>query len=402
MKRLYEQLIFQHFRENRQMLFFMGPRQVGKTTVMKAYGVDHPPTCYLNWDNADHRLIILEGPSAVAQHAQIENLQTAPLLLQFDEIHKYSHWKDFLKGFFDTYSPFCSILVTGSARLDIFQKGGDSLMGRYFPYHFYPLTIAELLRQEIREEEIAPPQQLDQESIAALWHFGGFPEPFFKRDNRFSQRWKKLRQKQLLEEDIRDLTKVEHIEKVELLAELVKHQAGQLVSIHSLAKKLRASDHSVRNWIGILRNLYFCFAIPPYATSLPRALTKEPKYYLWDWSLVADPGARLENLVAVHLRKAIHFWNDHGLGAYELFFLRDREKREVDFLVTREGKPWFLVEVKKSPNKGISPYLHYFSSHLEVQHAFQVVWDLPYVDCDCFADTRPLIVPATTFLSQLI
>ena len=129
---------------------------------------------------------------------------------------------------------------------------------------------------------------------------------------------------------------------------------------------------------------------------------KQPKVYLWDWALISEVGARNENVVASHLLKAVHLWQDCGLGNYDLHFIRDKEKREVDFLVTKDEKPWFLVEVKSGNNQPISKHLHYFQQQLDVPHAFQVVFDMPYEDIDCFEYTTPIKVPAMTFLSQLV
>ena len=129
---------------------------------------------------------------------------------------------------------------------------------------------------------------------------------------------------------------------------------------------------------------------------------KESKYYLWDWAQCSDIGARNENFIASHLLKAVHYWSDTGAGDYGLFFLRDKEKREVDFLVSRDGEPWFIVEVKSSMHQPLSPALELFANQLKVVHVFQVAVDGEYVDKNVFDLKRPVIVPAKTFLSQLI
>jgi hypothetical protein len=175
-----------------------------------------------------------------------------------------------------------------------------------------------------------------------------------------------------------------------------------LTNYSELAKKIHVSSETVRRWIETLKALYYCFSIQPWTTNISKSLLKEPKIFLWDWSLAEDKGQRLENFVASHLLKAVHFWTDRGFGDYELYFLRDKEQREVDFLVTKDKKPWFLVEVKSSSHQGISKSLYYFQEQTGAPHAFQVAFDLPYVQKDCFSHKKPLIVPATTLLSQLI
>ena len=160
--------------------------------------------------------------------------------------------------------------------------------------------------------------------------------------------------------------------------------------------------HTIRSWIETLCSLYYCYELRPWSKNIARALIKEPKYFLWDWAQVSDMGARAENFVASHLLKAVHFWTDAGFGRYDLYYIRDKDQREVDFLVTHQDEPWFLVEVKMSDNKGIAPALSYFQKATGAKHAFQVVLDLPWVNRNCFEENRPVIVPARTFLSQLV
>lgn len=165
---------------------------------------------------------------------------------------------------------------------------------------------------------------------------------------------------------------------------------------------INVSSPTIRRWLNCLEAFYYCFSIHPWTKNVKRSLRKEPKYYLWDWSLIEDPGARVENFVASHLLKAVHFWTDYGFGEFELHFLRDKEKNEVDFLVTKNKAPWFLVEVKISKNSGISKSLYTFQKQTGAKHAFQVIIDMDYIQKDCFAYRNPIIVPAMTFLSQLI
>lgn len=402
MKRLYEQLLEYHLKNDRQMIFLSGPRQVGKTTTSLVASSESPKHFYFNWDNEDHRALILEGPEAVAQKCRLHELSDVLPILVFDEIHKYRNWKRFLKGFFDTYEKKCRILVTGSARLDIYKKGGDSLMGRYFLYRLHPLSLREIVHPEGWGREISEPCAIPNEDYEALLKYGGFPEPYLKRNPTFFNHWKRLRSEQLFREDIRDLSHVQELGQIQLLAEILREEASHALNASSLASKVKVSSPTLQRWMELLKNLYFCFTIQPWSKNLSRSLIKEPKIYLWNWALVEDLGARVENLIASHLYKAVQFWTDQGLGEYDLYYLRDKEKREVDFLVTKNRKPWFLVEAKASGDQGISRWLYYFQEKLKVPHAFQVGWDLPYVAKDCFALKEPVIVPARTFLSQLV
>jgi len=402
MRRVYETLLEEHLSRHRQMIFLSGPRQVGKTTTRLETSAESPLHSYFNWDNEDHRALIIEGPQAIARKARLDEVQKTLPVLVFDEIHKYRNWKRFLKGFFDTYEKKCRVLVTGSARLDVYKQGGDSLMGRYFLYRLHPLSIREIADPQIPSQEIQQPVEIRKADYEALLTFGGFPEPYLKRSQTFFNHWKRLRIKQLFREDLRDLSRVQEIGQMQLLAELLQEEASHSLNHSTLAGKIKVSTPTLQRWMELLKNLYFCFTIQPWSKNLSRSLIKEPKIYLWNWALIEDHGARLENLVASHLYKAIQFWTDRGFGDYGLYYLRDKEKREVDFLVTKNRKPWFLVEVKSSGEKGISRWLYYYQEKLKVSHAFQIGFDLPYVDQDCFKKNDPVRVPAKTFLSQLI
>ena len=399
MKRAYEALLEEHLSTNRQMAMLCGPRQVGKTTTSRASAGEHR---YFTWDRLTDKRLITKGADAVLQELSLDDLDDRRLInVVFDEIHKYSKWRAFLKGFFDVAEKRVRLIVTGSARLGFFRRGGDSLMGRYFLYRMHPLSIGELLRAGVRETELSNPVAPPKDALPQLLRFGGFPEPFLKNSDRFYNRWRRLRSELLFREDLRDLTLVQEVGQVQLLAQMLAAQAGQLVNYSSLANDLNVSVGTVKRWIAMLQALFHCFTLRPWFRNVPKSLRKQPKVFLWDWSLVADKGARNENLVASHLLKAVHWWTDIGLGSYALYYLRDKQKREVDFLVVREGEPWFLVEVKSAEGRRLNPALEYFQEKTGAQHAFQVAADLDFVERDCFSEHRPIRVPAETLLSQL-
>ncbi len=398
MKRIYERILKDHFKHNNQIAFVVGPRQVGKTTTSRQLRGGH---YYFNWDNLDDRELILKGPKEIAAVCSLNLLTKSKSLIIFDEIHKFSKWKVYLKGFYDTYKDGCNIIVTGSSRMDAYRRGGDSLMGRYFTYRMHPVSLRETLEKYyLIDKEYAPPVKTSDDVFKTLLEFGGYPEPFLKGKQAFYRKWIRLRLDQLFKEDIRDLSRVQEIDQLEILGRLLIEQSGQLTNYTSLSKKVRVSVDTIRRWIEILSSLYFCYKIKPWSKNVSRSLIKEPKIYLWDWSLCTDRGARHENFIASHLLKSIHLWNDTGMGDYDLYFLRDKEKKEVDFLITRNKQPWTMIEVKSS-DTGLSNSLKHFQNQLGVPHCFQVVIELPYVARDCFSLTGINIVPAKTFLSQL-
>jgi predicted AAA+ superfamily ATPase len=235
-----------------------------------------------------------------------------------------------------------------------------------------------------------------------LWEHGGYPEPFLKRDARFSLRWHRLRRQQLVGGDLRDLTQIQQMDQLAHLVGLLYERSGQQLIYSTLAGEVRVSVDTIRRWVDTLANLHHGFLLRPWFQNVSRSLRKEPKWYLRDWAEVEDPGQRAETFVACHLLKAVDGWNDLGLGTFQLAYLRDKEKREVDFVVVKNGKPWFLVEVKSSEGS-LSPALIHYQEHLKVPHAFQIVLHADYVDADPFVKAgSPLIVPARTLLSQLL
>ena len=397
-KRVYDTILAEHLRCHRQMAFVTGPRQVGKTTTCRALSEG-----YLDWDNSDDRRVLLRGPSAVAERLHLERMRDTPPVAAFDELHKFRGWKSFLKGFFDTYADQVRALVTGSSRMDLYRRGGDSLMGRYFLYRMHPFTVAEAVSRELPDPRriIRRPRRLAETEFQSLWEHGGFPEPFIKRDSTFTRRWNALRGRQLLREDIRDLTRIQELGQMEALADLLLQRSGDQIVYSNLAGQVRVALDTLRRWIDTLCGFHLGFLLRPWFRNVSRAIRKEPKWFLRDWSAIADEGKRAETFVACHLLKAVEGWTDLGLGDFQLGYLRDKAGREVDLLVVRDRKPWILVEVKKSQDR-LSASLAHFQRQTGAPHALQAILDADYVEADCFETTgRPLVVPARTFLSQL-
>lgn len=342
----------------KKFVLLSGPRQVGKTHLAKTIIRAHKGA-YYNWDLAEDRRQILEKGF----------LHDRWVVL--DELHKYDRWKNFIKGVFDKFHENLKILVTGSARLDVYRRGGDSLTGRYFLLHLHPFTVGEVCRPRHipSPEEVSTGQlsstQSHAETFQSLLKLGGFPEPFLEGSESHHRRWSLQRQELLIQEEIRDLTQIQLLSLVEHLLLLLPKRVGSLLSLNSLREDLQVAYNTVASWIKTLERLFVIFKILPYSQNLSRSIHKEGKVYFWDWSQVNDPAARFENIVASHLFKAISLWRDLGFGNFELHFLRDRLQREIDFCVTKDHKPYFLLEAKLGESQ-VSPFLHYFSERLGV------------------------------------
>ncbi len=393
--RLYQELLTKHLQKHRQMAFFSGPRQVGKSTLVKSVA-----DCYWSADIVEDREAFLKGPRHFGDMLGLNKARSKPYLIAMDELHKIGPWKRLLKGFFDLYEDQVRVMVTGSSRLDIYRKGGDSLMGRYLHYHVHPFSLGELLHGTLPGELLRPSAKADRQAWSSLMDLGGFPEPLIKGDPEFARSWRMLRRTQVLREDLRDLTTVRDLTLIEHLLGVLERQSGAQMNMSNLARDLGTSLENIRRWINVLCSLHQGFLLRPWAKGVRNSLRREPKWYLRDWSGIADPGARAETLLACHLLKAIDLWNDLGKGVFELGYLRDKQKREVDFCVIKDGKVWILAEAKHADSR-LADSLKYFAEQLKPEFALQAVANLEYESLNCFQSQRPMVVPMASLLAQL-
>ena len=373
-----------------KMVFLAGPRQVGKTTLARQVLELEGAGAYFSWDNIQHR-----------RAARAGQWPEPPALLVLDELHKQRGWKRWLKGEYDAHVGEYRYLVTGSARLDVSRRGGDSLQGRYHHHRLHPFSVRELAGL-LPGAEPGQPLALGtgagsaKESTTQLLERGGFPEPFLSGSERSRRRWRKERSERFVREDVRELEAVRDLANIELLVDMLPERVGSPLSVNSLCRDLEVSHRAVSNWLEILSRLYFSFRLPPYTHRAIRGLKKEQKTYLWDWSLVSDPGPRLENMLASHLLKLCHHLEDVEGRAAKLHYLRDRNGRELDFLVTVDKKPWFAVEAKTTETAIGSP-LRYFRDRLHIPHVYQCVLH----GTRTYVQDGVTVVPAYRFLEAV-
>ncbi len=395
------------FSEETKMAFVAGPRQVGKTTLAKhLLSLVAADGFYFNWDIETHRRAIIRNPEDFWQVSGMVPSK-GKQRISLDEIHKYPRWKRFLKGFYDARGKDLEIIVTGSGRLDIYQRGGDSLFGRYHLYRLHPFTLGEFIREN--RQTVCPPEEFWQkvkdgrtpagakEGLKDLEALTGFPEPLFSGSEARLRRWRRSHQTLVVREDLRDLTRIREIGLIETLVALLPERIGSPLSVNSLREDLGINFMTVQGWLEALERLYYLFKIRPYAGRLARTLRREEKVYLFDFTGVENAGSRFENLVALHLHKLCDAWTDWGYGDFALHYIRDREKREVDFLITENKKPWALLEAKLM-GEGVDPNLKYFHDRLKPAYSVQLVRS-PKKNKGLFTSGGIFSVPADHFLS---
>jgi len=351
----------------RQMRFITGPRQSGKTTVARLkLEREKSLQLYYLWDLRSVRNRYKDNELFFTQD---KALDTRKMWVCFDEIHKMPKWKNILKGIYDSSFKSYNFVITGSAKFDISKRAGDSLSGRYFTFHLFPLCLSETLNPKsflvpsgLTAEDFIK-RKLDnhtdaQKELLQLLEYSGFPEPFIKQSKRFKNKWSQDYLDTVIKEDIGSLTRIIDKEYLYDLYRLLPEMTGSPISESSLASHLEVSPPTLKNYLKRLEDFYLAFRIYPYSKNIKRSLLKASKCYLYDWSCIEDPGKRFENYIAVELKTQISLWND-ALGENNaLFYIRDKEKNEIDFLITRNNKPWLLVEAKYSDSRIESHCFH--------------------------------------------
>ena len=359
----------------KKMVFLSGPRQAGKTTLAKEFLKNKK--FYFNWDDIRFRKEWTRSPSQFAEFL----LNERDPLIVLDEIHKHPKWKNQIKGMYDIYGDKIKIIVTGSALLNTFRKGSDSLLGRFVHFHLHPFSLGELHRESpLTFSEFS--QSLSDFHFPAtggnvntiqkdMFRWGGFPEPFLAKSEDIHQIWSKNRLELLIRQDLRDLSQFLNHNQIEILASVLPEKVGYPLSITSLKEDLNVAHTTITRWMNALSSIYYHFSVQPYSHKIIRSLKKEGKIYLYDWSSVEEVGPRFENMVASHLLKLVHFYNDTGQASLSLSYLRNKEKQEVDFILLHKKKPLVTIEVKLSDLNLDKTFLK-FQKSLHVPH-FQIL-----------------------------
>ena len=346
--------LWQELSSEKQIVFLSGPRQVGKTTLANQIASEFKNKLYFSWDIIEHRKKLIQNPAFFQNINRVD--ESIPLVI-FDEIHKYRQWKNYLKGVYDQFANDYKFLISGSGRLDLYQKGGDSLAGRYFQFHLFPFTVAELSKKRRNIDDFfkSPINNFDMNEPTltrdiwqTLFHFGGFPEPFTRGKKSFYTKWSTSYASQIVREDIKSISDVKNVDSIEILFSLLPSKVGSPLSVNNLVNELQVSYGSVKEWLKLLEIFYLTFRISPWTKKISRAILKEKKLYLFNYPEISDISFRFENMVAIELFRAVYNWNEYGYGRFSLHYIRNKEKEEVDFIIAKDNNPVLLVETKYS------------------------------------------------------
>ncbi|MGA1825185.1 MAG: ATP-binding protein [bacterium] len=360
------------------MRFITGPRQSGKTTLAKLkLEKETTQDLYYLWDLRSVRnrykknelFFTADQPPAKKK-----------LWVCFDEIHKMPKWKNILKGIYDITFDRYNFIITGSAKFNISKRVGDSLAGRYFTFHLFPLSLGELINAKsyasptVETAENFIQRKIDKmsnadEELSLLLEYGGFPEPFLRQSKKFQSKWSQDYLDTVIKEDIGSLTRIIDRENLYDLYNLLPEMVGSPISVSSLASHLELSHPTIKNYLKRLEDFYLTFRIFPYSKNIKRSLLKAAKCYLYDWTRIKDSGKRFENYLAVELKILVTLLMDISGERYSIFYIRNKQKQETDFLILKNTKPWLLIEAKYT-DVSISKH------HFEMQ---KILGGIPFV-----------------------
>ena len=367
-KKLWDQLY-----PDKSLIMLSGPRQSGKTTFARDIAAkDFPDVIYFNWDIAKDKSRIIDDPTFFSKIPR-SSISSRPLVI-LDEIHKFRDWKNYLKGIYDQFAQEYQFLVTGSGRLEFSRKAGDSLAGRFFKFHIFPFTLAELCSsgRELKDFLSNPLDDFDSilsketgDIFQTLWELSGFPEPFIKGRKSFWSTWSMAYGQQIVRDDLRALADIRNLDLIETLFALIPSRVGSPLSMNNLARDLRVAFDTVKSWLLLFDSFYLTFRISPWTIKISRSILKEKKIYLFNYPVIENEAARFENMVALEFVRAVEMWRDYGWGSFDLHYLRDKDKQEVDFLIVKNNEPILLVETKLSDDTP-SPSLINFQDYLNI------------------------------------
>jgi len=334
---------------DKKILLVTGARQAGKTTIAKQFMEGFTNKIYFNYDS--DRKYLLNNPKFYEEQNKTDD---SPLLAVFDELHKYKNWKTYMKGNYDRNRDDFRFIVTGSGDLNISYKTKESLAGRFELIHVFPFTLNEFFSRRTYNDFFKNPVELSgfnnnkasSETMENLLSTSPFPEPFLKSSKHFYKRWAKSYFPQIINIDLKYSAVFHELDKLETLFDILSLKVCSGFSFSNVANDIEVSPPTVKQWMKLLESHFLTFSITPYG-KFTRTIKKQKKVYLHDYGRIENESSKYENFIALELFRFVKNASDIG-EEVDIFYLKDKDQREVDFLITYNGKPFLLIEAKEN------------------------------------------------------
>ncbi len=301
--RIIKSSVLDRWQSSNKLIVVYGPRQVGKTTLVKSImDVSDGKCLYVNADlNRYHD--VLESRDL----SRLKGMLSGYDYFLLDEAQRVNNVGLTLKIIHDEL-PDLKVIATGSSSLDLASALSEAMTGRYWSYHLYPISVQELV-QDTNAFEV-------DGRIEELLVYGSYPEVFQYGNLDMRSEYLKTLSSSYLYKDILELSGIRHANKVRDLLRLLSYQMGQLISFAELGRQLGLSTETVQHYVDLLEKSFVLKGLHGFSRNLRKEITKQSKYYFWDLGI---RNAVIDDFKPLHLR------NDKG-ALWENFLFIERQK----------------------------------------------------------------------------
>ncbi|GJM07066.1 MAG: ATPase [marine bacterium B5-7] len=343
------------------MILLTGPRQVGKTTLLRH--IDNKARSYITFDDLNHRIAAEQDPAGFVERLKL------PVLL--DEVQYAPSILPYIKMVVDNSKEKGLFWLTGSQQFEMMQGITESLAGRVAVIRLQGISLAEeqermdlppfLPTPEIIKARQAVAQPLSSMEIYhKIWR-GGYPDVV----SNDAKHWEQFYESYLatyIQRDIRDSLNVTDPLLFHKFMQITAARTGQLVNYRDIAQLVGVSEPTVKSWLNILHASGIIYLLSPYFVNQTKRLIKTPKLYFMDTGLCAfltgwltpevlERGAMSGHILETYvIAEIIKSYFNAGKAA-KLYFYRDKEKREIDLLIEENGT-LYPIEIKKTSSLG--------------------------------------------------
>ena len=326
--------IIKKFQDDFQAIFISGPRQSGKTTLIKRLFPDYK---YYNLETPIVRELANKDPLGILSESRLvlDEAQEVPLLFSYllEQLDSDKSKK---------------VIIAGSQNLLLHHHIPQSLAGRVAVLELLPLTIKEVVRASSNRE------QLEFSKLAVI---GLYPPVYLKNSQEFSDMWYQSYIQTYIERDVRRLKNVKDLLRFQDFIKLLATQAGTLLNLSSISNQLGVSVTTLGDWLSVLEASYIVFRLRPYRSNIKKRVVKTPKVYFYDTGLLCHLlgirsvedlnrsflyGQIFENFIVANIIKMYkHLASKRGI-----YFIRDKTGNEIDVLIEDGPDTFMAIEIK--------------------------------------------------------